>query len=104
MSFKTIVDTNQESEWTMRSSFEIGHCMFLLNKFDDCLRYYTTMLTNYPNHSELKDAMFFMGQCNEKIGKKDQAAVFYKKILSMGSDDEDGTTAKVKRALAALGA
>ena len=104
MSFKAIVDTNADSEWTARSSFEIGRCMFLLKKFEDCLRYCTNMLTKYPKHPELKDAMFIMGQCNEKIGRKDQAAAFYKKILSMSSGSDDGTTVKVKRALDALGA
>jgi hypothetical protein len=48
--------------------------------------------------------MFFMGQCNEKLGRKDQAAAFYKKIISMGGGDEDATNVKAKRALSALGA
>jgi len=103
MSFKAIVDANADSEWTARSSFEIGRCMFLLKKFDDCLRYYTTMLTKYPKHPDLKDAMLIMGQCNEKIGRKEQAAAFYKKILSMSSDSEDGIIVKAKRALEAMG-
>jgi CRP-like cAMP-binding protein len=104
VAFKSIVDANADPEWTARSSFEIGRCMFLLKKYEDCLRYYTTMLTQYPKHPEIKDAMFIMGQCNEKIGRKDQAAAFYKKILSMSPGEDDGTTTKVKRALGALGA
>jgi len=104
MAFKKIVDANADAEWTAKSSLEIGRCMFLLNKFEECIRYYTSMITQYPKHPDLKDAMFIMGQCNEKIGRKDQAAAFYKKILSMSSNDDDGTTAKVKRALGTLGA
>ena len=103
LAFKKIVDVNADAEWTARSSLEIGRCMFLLNKYEECIRYYTSMITKYPKHPDLKDAMFIMGQCNEKIGRKEQAAAFYKKILSMGSDDGDGTTAKVKRALGTLG-
>jgi TolA-binding protein len=104
MSFKAIVDANADPEFTARSSFELGRCMFLLKKYDDCLRYYTNILTKYPKHPDLKDAMFIMGQCNENIGRKEQAAAFYKKILSMSSGPDDGTAAKVKRALEALGA
>jgi len=104
MLFKSIVDANINPELAAKSSFEIGRCMFLLNKFEESLRYYTNMLTKIPKHPDIKEAMFIMGQCNEKIGRKDQAAAFYRKILSMGGGEDDGTNVKVKRALNALGA
>jgi TolA-binding protein len=104
MAFKAIVAANADPEWSAKSSFEIGKCIFLLKKYEECLRYYSSMLLQYPKHPEIKDTMFIMGQCNEKIGRNDQAAAFYKKILSMSSGDSDGTTMKVKRALSALGA
>ncbi|MCL2230543.1 MAG: cyclic nucleotide-binding domain-containing protein [Treponema sp.] len=100
LSFKQIVDANVDQEWTAKASFEIGRCMFLLEKFEESLKYYTNMLTQFPKHPDLKEAMFIMGQCNEKIGRKDQAVAFYKKIISMGGDDV--TIDKVKRALTAL--
>jgi TolA-binding protein len=78
--------------------------MFLLKKYEECLKYYSSMLTKYPKHPDIKDALFIIGQCNEKMGRRDQAAAFYKKILSMSPGEEDGTTTKVKRALSALGA
>jgi len=102
MSFKLIVDADVDPEWTAKASFEIGRCMFLLNKFEESIKYFTNMLTRFPKHSELKETMFIMGQCNEKIGRKDQAVAFYKKIVSMGGDDT--TIEKTRRALSALGA
>jgi len=104
MSFKTVADANINPEMTAKSSFEIGHCMFLMNKFEECIRYYTNMLTKYPKHPDLKEAVFVMGQCNEKLGRKDQAGAFYKKVLSMGGGDDDSTNIKAKKALGALGA
>jgi TolA-binding protein len=104
MSFKAIVDANADPELTAKSSFEIGRCMFLLNKYEDSLKYLTNMLAKYPKHPDLTDVMFIMGQCNEKAGRKDQAAAFYKKILSMSANSDEGTAAKAKRALSALGA
>jgi TolA-binding protein len=101
MSFKLIVDNNANSELAAKSSFEIGRCMFLMNKFEDSLKYFTNMLTKFPKHPELIETMFIMGQCNEKIGRKDQAIAFYKKIVSMGGDDS--VMEKVRRALSALG-
>ncbi|MDR1899062.1 MAG: cyclic nucleotide-binding domain-containing protein [Treponema sp.] len=102
LAFKKIVDANEDPEYAAKSSYEIGRCLFLLGKFDDCIRYYTMMLTKYPKHPDLRDAIFFIGQSYEKNGRKDQAAAFYKKILSMSADDDDGTTTKAKRALKAL--
>ena len=102
MTFKVIVDADVNPEWTAKASFEIGRCMFLLGKYEDAQKYYTNMLTKYPKHPELKETMFIIGQCNEKSGRKEQAAAFYKKIVSMGGDDP--SIDKAKRALSAMGA
>jgi len=104
MAFKRIVDSDPDPQWTAKASFEIGRCMFLLNKFDESFKYFTNMLTKYPKHPDLKDTMFIMGQCDEKLGKRDQAAAFYKKILSMCGDEDDDMAVKVKKALGAMGA
>jgi CRP-like cAMP-binding protein len=102
MTFKKIVDANEDPEYAAKSSYEIGRCFFLLSRYDECIKYYTMMLTKYPRHPDLRDAIFFIGQSYEKIGRGDQAAAFYRKILSMSSDEDDGTTVKAKRALKAL--
>jgi CRP-like cAMP-binding protein len=102
LAFKKIVDADEEPEYVAKSTYEIGRCLYLLNKHGDCIKYYTLMITKYPKHPDLRDAIFFIGQSYEKTGRPDQAAAFYKKILSMSSDDDDGTTIKAKRALKAL--
>jgi CRP-like cAMP-binding protein len=104
VALKSIMDANADSELAAKASFEIGRCMFLMNKYENSLKALTSMLTKFPKHPDLKEAMFIMGQCNEKIGRKEQAGAFYKKILSMGGGDEDDTIIKTKRALSALGA
>jgi len=102
MSFKLITDSGTDASWIAKASYEIGRCMFLMNKFDESLKYLTNMLTKYPKHPSLLDAMLVIGQCHEKMGRKEQAAAFFKKIISMGGGDE--AAEKAKRALAALGA
>jgi len=104
MTFKMIVDAGVDQEWTAKASFEIGRCMFLLGKYEDAQKYISNMLTKFPKHPELKESMFIIGQCNEKSGRKDQAAAFYKKIISMSADAGDPSIEKAKRALNALGA
>jgi len=102
LAFKKIVDANSDAEYAAKSNFEIGHCLFMMNKYDDCIRYYTMMITRYPKHPDLMDALFYMGQSYEKNNRKDQALTFYKKILSMPGDEEEGTKIKARRALKAL--
>jgi TolA-binding protein len=102
LSFKKIVDANEDPEYTAKSSYEIGRCLFLLNKYDDCIKYFTGMITKYPKHPDLGNGLYFMGQSYEKLGKKDQAGTFYKKILTMTTDDDDAISVKAKRALKAL--
>ncbi|MDR1240026.1 MAG: cyclic nucleotide-binding domain-containing protein [Treponema sp.] len=100
--FKKIVDANADPEYVAKSSYEMGRCLFLLNRYPDCVKYFTGLLTKYPRHPDLRDAIFFIGQSYERVGRKEQAAAFYKKILSMSSDEDDGTTIKAKRALKSL--
>jgi len=102
LAFKKVVDAGDDPEYVAKSSFEIGSCLFLLNKYEECIKYYTVMITKYPKHPDLADALYHMGQSYEKTGRKDQAATFYRKILSMPGNAEDGTQLKAKRALKAL--
>jgi TolA-binding protein len=103
LAFKKIADANEEPEYVAKSSYEIGRCFYFLNKYDECIKYYTVMITRYPKHPDLRDAIFYIGQSYEKNGRKDQAAAFYKKVLSMATADDDGTSVKAKKALKALG-
>jgi len=103
LSFKKIVDANNDEEYAAKSIYEMGRCLFLLNKFDDCIKHFTGMITKYPRHPELGSSLYFMGQSYEKLNRKDQAVTFYKKILTMVTDEDDGIVIKSKRALKALG-
>jgi TolA-binding protein len=76
--------------------------MFFLFFYEEGLKYFTGMLTKYPKHPKLTETILIMGQCNEKIGRTDQAIAFYKKIVSMGGDET--VIQKANQALNALGA
>ncbi|GHV36693.1 catabolite gene activator protein [Spirochaetia bacterium] len=102
LAFQRIVDTDEDPEYTAKSFYEIGRCLYYLNKYDECIKHYTVMITRYPKHPDLRDAIFYIGQSYEKNGRRDQAAAFYKKILSMTTGDDDGPSIKAKKALKAL--
>ena len=102
LSLKKIADGNEDPEYAAKSIFEIGKCLFLLNKFEECIKHYTMVITKYPKHPDLVDALFYMAQSYEKTNNKGVAMSLYKKILSMPGDEDDGTRLKAKRALKML--
>ncbi|MFP3040819.1 cyclic nucleotide-binding domain-containing protein [Treponema primitia] len=103
VTLKKILDDAADPGFMAKSSFEIGRCLFMMNKFEECIQHFTIMLTSYPKHPNLPDALFFIAQSHELRGKKDMAEVFYTKILSMVPDRDNPVNIKAKSALAALG-
>ncbi|MDR1248377.1 MAG: cyclic nucleotide-binding domain-containing protein [Treponema sp.] len=103
VSLKAITDAGENPEYIAKSSHEIGRCLFLMNKFEECIQHFTLMITKYPKHPNLGDALFFMAQSHEKQGKKDTAEVFYRTILSKVPNGDAPINIKAKTALAALG-
>ncbi|MDR3160978.1 MAG: tetratricopeptide repeat protein [Spirochaetaceae bacterium] len=101
--FTKILEEDKDPEYTAKSSFETGRCLFLQARYEDCIKSYTAMIIKYPKHPDLAEALFFMGQSHEKDGRKDQAMVFYKKILSQSEDVKEETRVKAQQALVALG-
>jgi TolA-binding protein len=103
LALKKLVSENEDPEYTAKSLFEIGKCLFMLNNFDDCIRHYTMLISKYPKHPDLPDALFYMGQSYEKSNNKAVAVSLYKKILTMPGDENDGSHLRAKRALNAMG-
>lgn len=102
IAFKKIIDDDDGSEYAAKSRFETGRCFFLLERFEECIQYYTGMITKYPKHPSLGDALFYMGQSHERMDRTAQAATFYKKVLSMTAGEKNETYSNAQRALSAL--
>lgn len=98
---REIIESGSDKEYIVKSDFDIGRCLFMMEKFNDCIQHLSRVISNYPKHPELGTALFLMGRSYEKIGYKDQAAVFYKKILSVVTGEE-GIGAEAKQALKEL--
>jgi CRP-like cAMP-binding protein len=91
-----------DEEYTMKSGFDLGCCLFYMEKFDDCIAYLSQLASHYPKHPELGTILFFIGQSYEKIDRRDQAAAFYKKILTLIPSEEDSVHIKAEQALKEL--
>ena len=85
--FKDIVNSGGDKEYGIKALFEIGRCLFSLEKVDACVKHFTTMIQKYPKHPALLDSLFILGNCYEKKGDAPRAEGFYKKVISMSSDD-----------------
>jgi len=101
--FKKIIGTCKEAEWISKSEFSIGNCLFLLEKFEDCIRHFSDLLSKNPKHPDAKEAMFFIGQASERSGNKAQASAWYNKILALPDLEAGGMRARVKQAIKGLG-
>ncbi|MGO9307510.1 MAG: cyclic nucleotide-binding domain-containing protein [Spirochaetia bacterium] len=99
--FKKILDGGPDPEYTAKTEFEMAKCLFYLKQYDSCIKGFTALAQKFPKHPELKDALFFVGRSYEEKGDKAKAGGFYKKIISMGSED-DPVVRKVKKALRTL--
>ena len=100
--FKKIIDSSTEAEWISKSEYAIGNCLFLQEKFDDCINHFSDLLSKNPGHTEAKEAMFCIGQAYEKMNNKGQAASWYNKILALPNLEAGGMRARVKQALKGL--
>jgi CRP-like cAMP-binding protein len=99
LALRKIVEAGTDQEYAVKSVFDIGRCLFYMEKYNNCIQHFTQVITKYSRHPELGNALFFMGQSYEKTGRKDQAAAFYKKILSIAAGEENGIYLKAKQAL-----
>ena len=99
--FKKILDGGPDPEYTAKAEFEMAKCLFYLKQYDSCIKSFTGIAQKFPKHPELKDALFFVGRSYEEKGDKARAGGLFKKIISMGPED-DPVIRKVKKALRAL--
>jgi CRP-like cAMP-binding protein len=99
--FKSIADAGGDEEYQVKSSYEIGRCLFQLKQYDLCIKHYTELIQKYPKMPDLPEVLFYVGQGYEAKGDGARAVNFYKKILGMVKE-EDVITRKVRKALKAL--
>jgi TolA-binding protein len=97
------VAASDDTDWAAKGTYEIGRCLYLLGRFEDCLKHYQKMLLLDPKHPDIKDAMFYMGQACERTDQKDLAVDWYKKIIAMPTSVNDKTRPRTIQALEALG-
>jgi TolA-binding protein len=100
--FKKIVESNADSEYVTKALYEMGRCLFMLQQYDLTIKHFTQMVQTYPKHPDLIDTLFYLGQTYEKKGDTERAKGFFKKILSMESDEDASIRIKAAKSLRRL--
>jgi TolA-binding protein len=95
---RKIADSD-ETSFVEKCEFELGRCLFLMDKYEECIKYYTQLLAKKPKHSSIGHTLLFIGQSHERCGRTDQALSFCKKGLSLTSDAavKENINAAIKR-------
>ncbi len=102
LAFKKIVEANDDEEYSAKSLYDLGRCLFMLGQFDATIKHYTQFIQAYPKHPDLVDSLFFLGQAYEKKGDAERAKGFYKKIITMETDEDASVRLKAKKSLRLL--
>ncbi|HUW41372.1 MAG TPA: tetratricopeptide repeat protein [Rectinemataceae bacterium] len=100
--FKRIVEVNEDPEYTMKALYDMGRCLYMLQQYDLTIKHFTQLVQTYPKHPDLIDTLYWLGQSYERKGDATRAKGFYKKILSMESDEDASTRIKATRSLRQL--
>ncbi len=99
--FKTIINSSNDEEYISKSQYEMGRCLYYMKRFDNCIRLFTTWISKYPKHPDLKDALFFIAGSHEAMNNNDRAISIYKKVIAITPDTESLYT-KARKALRKL--
>lgn len=93
--FKKLLTMNDE-DIKVSSSFEIGKCFFNMGKFTDTIKHFISFIDKHPNYAEIKRPYFFIAMSLIKIGKKEKAKEYFKKVMSI-TDNSDALYRKSMR-------
>ena len=100
--FQNIIEEGSDGEYEAKARYEIGRCYYNLQKYDICIKHFTSLIQKYPKHPDIVDALYYVGKSYEGTGNAEKAAGFLKKVISMAKD-EAPIMRKAKKALKGLG-
>jgi TolA-binding protein len=99
--FKKIIEAGGDPEYVAKAEFEMAKCLFYLKQYDPAIRTFTAIVQKFPKHPDLKEALFLIGRAYEEKGDAAKAGGLYKKIQTLGPED-DAVVRRARKALRAL--
>jgi TolA-binding protein len=99
--FQRILENGVDGEYEAKAKYEIGRCQYNLQKYELCIKHFTSLIQKYPKHPDLIDSLFYVGKSYEGMNNIEKAAGFFKKVIAMAKD-EAPIMRKAKKALKGL--
>ena len=78
----------EDPDFTVPSLVEAGRCLMHLQRHDDAIRHFTSLVQRYPKMEELPRVLYYLGRVYEEKGERERAGGFFKKVQSLASTDE----------------
>lgn len=100
LNIKTLKNES-ENKIFEKAHFEIGRCYLKLNNYNEAVNYLSTLIKKFPKSDNVKNAFLHIGIAYETAGKKDKAAAYYNKVVSM--EPNDALTKQAQKRLKAVG-
>lgn len=98
--FRKVIGMNNE-KIKMLAGFEIGRCLFFVNKFNECVQHLAGFVKKYSDYNDIASVFYFMGLSYQKLGNNQTAIDLLKKTLS-SSKPEDAVYRKAQKTLKEL--
>lgn len=99
--FQKILTMDNEEMMEM-ANYEIGKCLFHLEKYDKSIDHLSNFIAKNPDFSEKAEGFFYLGSCFIKTGETAKAKKCFEDTLA-GSDQGDAVYRKAQRALKEMG-
>ncbi len=78
----------EDPEFTVPALVEAGRCLMHLQRPDDAIRHFTSLVQRYPKMEELPRVLYYLGRVYEEKGERERAGGFFKKVQSLATTDE----------------
>lgn len=78
----------EDPDFTVPSLVEAGRCLMHLQRYDDAIRHFSSLVQRYPKMEELPRVLYYLGRVYEEKGERERAGGFFKKVQSLPSTDD----------------
>jgi CRP-like cAMP-binding protein len=87
---------DQTAKFAEKSMLEMGKTYMVLEDFMEGIESFSRLIKKFGQTEYLKDALFHIGECYEKMEKNDKAMNFYQKVVNTPPKEEINQKAKEK--------
>lgn len=86
--FREVASSGDE-EFQLPSMVEAGRCLLRLEKVDDSIRHFTSLVQKHPKMKDLPRVLYYLGRAYEEKGERERAGSFFKKVQSLAPGDDE---------------